>query len=87
MAFGKYPDISIAQARVLHAKARMLLATGIDPMTEKKNAKQQSKMKRSKEEFAVRTAFTEFIQGLLASGFDPILINKEIGKRRKLCQW
>lgn len=87
MALGKYPDVSLSEARVLHAKARALLATGVDPMTEKKTVKQQRKVKRSEDELAVRTAFTEFIQGLLASGFDLILIHKEIGKRRKSCQW
>lgn len=36
MAIGKYPQISLAQARGLHAEARRMLATGIDPMARRK---------------------------------------------------
>jgi integrase len=36
MAFGKYPDVSLAQARERHAEARKLLASGVDPMAERK---------------------------------------------------
>ncbi len=32
MAFGVYPDVSLAQARQAVDEARALLATGIDPM-------------------------------------------------------
>jgi integrase len=39
MAFGLYPDISLAQARDRHAEARKLLATGIDPMAKRKAEK------------------------------------------------
>lgn len=36
MALGKYPDVSLAQARERHSKARQLLASGIDPMEQRK---------------------------------------------------
>jgi integrase len=39
MSFGGYPDISLAQARDRHREARKLLATGIDPMAERKTEK------------------------------------------------
>jgi integrase len=39
MTLGKYPDVSLAQARERHAEARKLLATGIDPMTQRKAEK------------------------------------------------
>lgn len=41
MAFGRYPDVPLAQARLLHAKARALLAAGVDPMAARKEAKQE----------------------------------------------
>jgi hypothetical protein len=36
MSIGKYPDVSLALARERHAEARKLLATGIDPMAQRK---------------------------------------------------
>jgi hypothetical protein len=36
MSLGKYPDVSLAQARERHAEARKLLATGVDPMAQRK---------------------------------------------------
>jgi integrase len=39
MSFGKYPAVSLAQARERHTDARKLLATGIDPMAQRKTAK------------------------------------------------
>jgi len=36
MSFGKYPDVSLVLARERHAEARKLLATGIDPMAQRK---------------------------------------------------
>jgi hypothetical protein len=37
--FRKLPDVSLSQARERHAGARKLLATGIDPMAERKAEK------------------------------------------------
>nr|WP_294511363.1 integrase arm-type DNA-binding domain-containing protein [uncultured Bilophila sp.] len=39
LALGKYPDISLADARKLRDEARVLLAQGIDPSAHKKEAK------------------------------------------------
>ena len=36
MSLGKSPDVSLAQARERHAEARKLLATGVDPMAQRK---------------------------------------------------
>jgi integrase len=36
MSYGRYPDITLADARERHASARKLLASGIDPMVQRK---------------------------------------------------
>jgi integrase len=43
MSFGKYPEVSLALARERHAEARKLLATGLDPMAQRKAAKTAEK--------------------------------------------
>ena len=43
MSLGKYPDVSLAQARERHAEARKLLATGVDPMAQRKAEKTAEK--------------------------------------------
>ena len=43
MAIGKYPDVPLTLARERHAEARRLLATGIDPMEQRKVAKTAEK--------------------------------------------
>jgi integrase len=40
MSFGGYPDVSLMDARERHAAARKLLASGIDPMGQRKAEKQ-----------------------------------------------
>ncbi len=42
MAFGAYPNVSLAEARNRHAEQRTLLASGRDPMAERKVAKAES---------------------------------------------
>ena len=42
MSFGSYPDVSLSLARERHAEARKLLATGIDPMAQRKAEKAQA---------------------------------------------
>jgi len=39
MSYGKYPDVSLAQARERHKEARKLLADRIDPMAHRKAEK------------------------------------------------
>src|SRR3984885_13293115 len=36
MSYGRYPDITLADARERHSSARRMLASGIDPMAERK---------------------------------------------------
>ena len=43
MALGKYPDVPLALARERHAEARKLLATGVDPMEQRKAEKTAEK--------------------------------------------
>jgi integrase len=40
MAFGKYPDVSLATAKELHSQQRRILASGRDPMAQRKADKQ-----------------------------------------------
>jgi integrase len=42
MTLGKYPDVPLVLARERHAEARKLLATGVDPMAERKAVKAAS---------------------------------------------
>jgi len=50
MVLGSYPDVPLALARDRHAEARRLLATGVDPMAQRKAAK-------TAEKFAVENSF------------------------------
>ena len=43
MSLGKYPDVSLGQARERHSDARKLLAEGVDPMAQRKAAKTAEK--------------------------------------------
>jgi hypothetical protein len=43
MSLGKYPDVSLAQARERHAEARNLLATGTAPKAQRKVQKTAEK--------------------------------------------
>ena len=42
MTFGRYPDVPLVLARERHTEARKLLATGVDPMAERKAEKAAS---------------------------------------------
>ncbi len=44
MVLGSYPDVPLALARDRHAEARRLLATGVDPMAQRKAAKTAEKL-------------------------------------------
>jgi hypothetical protein len=43
MSYGKYPDVPLAEARERHAAARKLLASGMDPMAQRKAEKLASR--------------------------------------------
>lgn len=51
MAFGNYPDVSLSGARERHAASRALLATGVDPMAQRK-AKKIAAREASENSFA-----------------------------------
>jgi hypothetical protein len=42
MSFGKYPDVSFADARLHHAQARRQLANGVDPIALRREVKEKS---------------------------------------------
>lgn len=42
LALGVYPDVSLADARIKRDKARKLVASGVDPMTHKRETKRQA---------------------------------------------
>jgi len=42
MTFGKHPEVSLADAREAHLNARKLLATGLDPMAQRKEEKAEA---------------------------------------------
>jgi integrase len=50
MSLGKYPDVSLAQARERHSEARKLFASGVDPMA-------QRKAKKNAEKAAIENSF------------------------------
>jgi integrase len=64
MSIGKYPDTSLAQARVKHAEARALLASGVDPMAVRKEAKQekQAELAKAEEEAAPQMTFEDLVR-------------------------
>ena len=43
MALGKYPEVSLAEARRRHQEARLTLSNGFDPMAKRKQEKQASR--------------------------------------------
>jgi integrase len=53
MAFGKYPDVSLAEARKRHANARAELAGGVDPMAVRKEVKEKKRVELAEAEAAV----------------------------------
>lgn len=58
MAYGKYPDVSLAKARVLHAAVRATLAAGVDPMAERKEAKEEKLAELARKEKVEAGAIT-----------------------------
>jgi len=62
MSFGKYPDISLALARDRHAEARRLLATGIDPMAQRKIEKKVQKVSSENSFQSVYARWLEYWQ-------------------------
>jgi integrase len=57
MSFGRYPEVTLAEVRVLHAAARRLLAAGDDPMA-KRNA--EKKVIRASNELPFRIVASQW---------------------------
>jgi integrase len=55
MAFGKYPDVPLARARVLHAAARAQLAAGTDPMAVRAETKAEKQAENKQKKTAQLT--------------------------------
>ena len=81
MAFGRYPDVSLAQARLLHAEAQAKLATGTDPMAERKEKKTFACASLAAQKCITKNALDEFVRHLLALGIDRNIIQKEMRNR------
>jgi integrase len=62
MSFGKYPDVSLALARDRHAEARKLLATGVDPMAQRKIEKRVLKVSSENSFQSVYARWLEYWQ-------------------------
>jgi integrase len=62
MSFGKYPDVSLALARDRHAESRKLLATGIDPMAQRKIEKKVLKVSSENSFQSITTQWLEHWQ-------------------------
>jgi integrase len=43
MSFGQYPEVTLAEVRALHAAARRLLVSGVDPMAERRDEKRATR--------------------------------------------
>jgi hypothetical protein len=64
MSLGKYPDVSLAQARERHSEARKLFASGVDPMA-------QRKAEKNAEKAAVENSFRSPMAGALGGREKP----------------
>jgi hypothetical protein len=62
MSFGNYPDVSMALARDRHTEARKLLATGIDPMAQRKIEKKIQKVSSENSFQSVYARWLEYWQ-------------------------
>ena len=62
MSYGQYPDISVADAREAHQRARTMLAKGTDPMAEKKAEKEARKEQEAAKEHSFRSVSESWLQ-------------------------
>ena len=63
MAFGRYPEVTLAQARARHATARSKLHEGTDPMAERRAEKSGELESRRKAKAAARGVVVEPLSG------------------------
>lgn len=73
LAMGKYPDISLAQAREERGRARKLLAAGKDP-SEEKRAERKAAILAAKNTF--QAIAKEYLDGLVKEGLAEVTIDK-----------
>lgn len=59
LAFGVYPEVSLAEARERRDEARKVLRNGIDPAQAKKDAKHQNKLKKDNSFYQVAVEWHE----------------------------
>jgi hypothetical protein len=76
LSLGVYPALSLANARKGREKAREMLSQGMDPSTEKQDAKQAQKMAMVSTFEAVAREF----HGIKAVGADVYLVRERIEK-------
>ncbi len=64
LSFGKYPHISLVQARELREKNKKLLAIGIDPMEKKKDEDLEEQQEEHLEKSQIHLVFYEWVKTL-----------------------
>jgi hypothetical protein len=62
MAFGKYPDVSLALARERHRDGRKMLATGVDPMARRRAEKTAARVTNENSFASVAASWLEHWQ-------------------------
>jgi len=65
LAFGRYPEVSLAKARQRRDEARQLLADGRDPLTEKRHAEAEAKLSQAT---TFKEIADEFIERMVLEG-------------------
>lgn len=83
MSLGKYPDVSLAGAREQHNSARRLLASGADPMAQRKSAKHAERTRDEKSFSSVAAKWLEHWQDGKSHG---MLIQRDGGSPQIFCQ-
>jgi len=76
MAFGSYPEISLADARSAHAAARVLLLRGTDPMADRKAKKSLELMSQRKAEAETNGDLLNSFREVAAQWFEKWKVGK-----------
>jgi hypothetical protein len=76
MAFGSYPEISLADARSTHAAARVLLLRGTDPMADRKAKKSLELMSQRKAEVETNGDLLNSFREVAAQWFEKWKVGK-----------
>jgi len=78
-ALGIYPEVTLAEARDAHMRARKVLASGIDPNTEKREAKRKVLLNEANSFESVAREWHE----TRSSGWDPKYIKSVLNRLEK----